>query len=309
MQLDRPIFIVGTGRCGSTIFHRIFTHHPEVSFLSGLCLLYPDRPACNRWAMRAIDAPLVGRYARKKFRPAEHWPFWDHYVRGFSAPCRDLLASDVRPNEPPRITRVLEQMLTPGRRRLLVKLTGWPRIGFLARMFPGALFVHMLRDGRAVANSLVNVDFWKGWGGPAALGLEPLSEAERDEWQRSGQSFVVLAAIQWKRWMDAYETAKRHIPAEQYLEIKYEDLAADPLATFGEVLEFCGLRPSLKFDGLVRQFQVRSENEKWRQQLTEQQQRQLHDSLRSHLVRYGYERASRYDAAEEQRSLSAPANP
>ena len=311
-MLDRPIFIVGSGRCGSTIFHRIFTHHPEVSFLSGLCLLYPDRPGCNRWAMRAIDAPLVGRYARNKFRPAEHWPFWEHYVRGFSAPCRDLLASDVRPNEPSRITRALEQMLTPRRRRLLVKLTGWPRIGFLARMFPGARFVHVLRDGRAVVNSLLNVDFWKGWGGPAELGLEPLGESERDEWLRSERSFVVLAAIQWKRWMDAYESARRLIPAEQYLEIKYEDFAAAPPATFAEVLEFCGLRPSTQFERRVRQFEVRSENEKWRRQLTDQQQRQLHDSLRGHLVRYGYQRPSRGDAAGEQRaataSVSASAN-
>jgi hypothetical protein len=84
MSLDRPIFIVGTGRCGSTIMHRIFTHHPRVTFLSGLCLLYPDQPKYNGWAMQLMDVPLLRRHARKRFRPAEHWPFRDHYVRGFN---------------------------------------------------------------------------------------------------------------------------------------------------------------------------------------------------------------------------------
>ena len=308
MSLDRPIFIVGSGRCGSTIFHKIFTHHPDVAFLSGLCLLYPDRPAYNRWAMQLLGTPLVNAYARKKFQPAEHWPFWDYYIRGFSFPCRDLLESDVRPNEIGRITRALEQMLTPRRSRLLVKLTGWPRIGFLARMFPGALFVHMVRDGRAVANSLANVDFWLGWGGPARLGLE-LSEEEREEWRRSEHSFVVLAAIQWKRWMEAYETARSLIPPQQYLEIRYEDFAAHPMATFGEVLSFCGLRPSTEFERRLQQFKVRSENNKWRQQLTAEQQELLNVSLRNHLQRYGYVSPLECSAAGGRHAMSASANP
>lgn len=305
MSLDRPIFIVGTGRCGSTNFHRIFTHHPQVTFLSGLCLLYPDRPAYNRWAMRLLDVPVVNRFARKKFQPAEHWPFWERYLRGFSMPCREMLATDVRPNEVSRITHALEQMITPRRRRLVVKLTGWPRIGFLARIFPGALFVHMVRDGRAVVNSLLNVDFWQGWGGPAQLGLE-LSEAERDEWDNSGRSFPVLAAIQWKRWTDAYETAKLQVPAEQFFEIKYEEFIDDPLATFGDVLEFCGLQSSPEFNRYIRQCNVRSEDDKWRRQLTSNQQRQLNESLKRHLARFGYEEPFVHNADAYRGIVSPP---
>jgi hypothetical protein len=289
MQLNRPIFIVGTGRCGSTIFHRMFTYHPQIAFLSGQCVLYPDRPKYNRRAMQLLDVPFIDRLARKHFQPAEHWPFWDFYVRGFSSTCRDLLASDVRHVDQQRITRALEQILTRRRHRLLIKLTGWPRMGFLAQIFPGALFVHVVRDGRAVANSLLNVDFWQGWGGPGRLGLEPLSDDEQEEWRRSGRSFVVLAAIQWKRWMGAFEEAKRHIGPEQYLEIKYEDFTADPLGTFDDILTFCRLSPSAEFRRSIRKFDVRSQNAKWRRQLTDAQQRQLNDSLRSRLEQYGYE--------------------
>ena len=72
MSLTRPIFIIGTGRCGSTIFHEIFTHHPQVAFLSGLCMQYPRQPRFNRWAMNLLDVPLLKRFGRRKFRPAEH---------------------------------------------------------------------------------------------------------------------------------------------------------------------------------------------------------------------------------------------
>lgn len=308
MQLDRPIFIVGTGRCGSTILHRMLTYHPQIAFLSGLCLLYPDRPEYNRRTMQLLDVPLVGRQARRCFQPAEHWPFWDFYVRGFSTPCRDLLATDVRPVEQDRITRAFEQMLTRRRSRLLVKLTGWPRMAFLARMFPGALFIHMVRDGRAVVNSLLNVEFWQGWRGPAHVGLEPLSDEEQEEWRNSGRSFVVLAAIQWKRWMDAYETAARHIPAEQYLEIKYEDFTADPQGTLDDILAFCDVSQSPQFSRRLRRFDVRTENAKWRRQLTVEQQRQLTESLRSRLVRYGCEDIVPSSAPEYHRDYTSFSN-
>ena len=25
-----PLFIIGTGRCGSTVFHELFAHHPQL---------------------------------------------------------------------------------------------------------------------------------------------------------------------------------------------------------------------------------------------------------------------------------------
>jgi hypothetical protein len=288
MPLDRPIFIVGSGRCGSTIFHRIFTHHPGVTFLSGLCKLYPHQPQYNRYAMRLMDVPLLGRWARKKFQPAEHWEFWEAHVRGFSKPFRDLTAEDVRPHVRRKITAVLEQMLTPRRDRLLVKLTGWPRMRFLAEMFPGARFIHMVRDGRAVSNSLLDVHFWRGWEGPAAAGLGELPPAYQDEWERSGRSFLVLAAVQWKTLMDSFEEVKQDFDATRFLEIRYEDFAADPAGSFGKVLEFCGLDYPEGFRARIGQFAVESANYKWKEQLTPRQQELLGECLAGHLRRYGY---------------------
>ena len=34
--IKKPIFIIGTGRCGSTLLYRILALHPELAFLSNI---------------------------------------------------------------------------------------------------------------------------------------------------------------------------------------------------------------------------------------------------------------------------------
>ena len=97
--MEKPIFIIGSGRCGSTIVHEMFTHHPRVAFLSGACQRWPGTPRYNRLAMKLIDVPLLARVVRRKLSPAEHWEFWDHHIRGFGAPFRDLRTTTCGPTK------------------------------------------------------------------------------------------------------------------------------------------------------------------------------------------------------------------
>jgi hypothetical protein len=238
--------------------------------------------------MRLLDLPLVGSLARRKFRPAEHWEFWERHSRGFSEPCRDLRSDDVRPVEARRLTNILAEMVTPKRNRLLTKLTGWPRIGYLYEVFPEALFIRVYRDGRAVANSLMEFKYWDGWRGPGQWRGGELSPEHRAEWHRHDRSFVALAAILWKIHMDAFETAKAVVPASRFIEVRYEDFTADPEGSFGEILRFTGLDNSSKFLAAIRRTRVESKNYKWKKQLTQPQQAILEECLEEHLRRYGY---------------------
>ncbi len=96
-DVENPIFILGTGRCGSTIFHHALSHHARVAWLSRTCETKPHSPGANRRAMQALDLPLPSRYLRKLIYPVEAYPFWDRHCPGFSAPCRDLLKKDATP--------------------------------------------------------------------------------------------------------------------------------------------------------------------------------------------------------------------
>jgi omega-hydroxy-beta-dihydromenaquinone-9 sulfotransferase len=287
MNVAKPIFIVGTGRCGSTLFHRLFAAHPQLMWLSGFSQRYPTKPAWNRWAVTAMGNPLLRRVLGDKIRPGECYNFWDTYAYGFSEPCRDLVRSDVTPLVKKQVRAAIEPMLTPARNRLLVKITGWPRMGFLNEIFEDARFIHIVRDGRAVASSLLHVHFWRGWYGPQGWRAGLLSPEDQAAWESYDRSFVALAGIEWRIQMRAMDAARQAIDPKLFLELKYEDFCEQPLEHFRRVLDFAELPPSKDLEHKVKSASI-STSGRWRKDLSAGQQAILDNLLRDDLLRYGY---------------------
>lgn len=289
MKITKPIIIVGTGRCGSTIFHRLLATHPQMMWLSGFSWRYPDKPAWNRWAVSAMSNPLLRGLFGGWIRPNEYYRFWDKHTHGcFSAPFRDLVRTDATARVKKQVRTALEPMLTPKRNRLLFKITGWPRIGFLNEIFEDAKFVHILRDGRAVANSLLHVDFWRGWQGPQGWRAGLLSPEDQATWETYDRSFTALAGLEWRIQMRAMEAAREALDPKLFYEVKYEAFCDQPLETFRRVLEFAELPPSAELEREVKAASIRSTSNRWRDDLTPGQQKVLDDLLRDDLLRYGY---------------------
>jgi len=289
MKVARPIIILGTGRCGSTVFHRLLATHPNAMWLSGFCDRYPTKPEYNRLAVAAMGNPLLRSFSRGRIQPGECYLFWDRHAYGFSTPCRDLTREDVTARIKKQVHAALEPMLTVERNRLLLKITGWPRIGFLKEIFSDAKFIHIVRDGRAAASSLVHVDFWRGWVGPQGWGAGPLSSEDQATWERHNRSFVALAGLQWKIQTRAVEAARQGIPEDSFCEVKYEAFCAQPLETYRRVLEFAELPSSPQMERRVKAASIKNMSSRWRDDLSESQQAILNDVLRNDLLRYGYD--------------------
>jgi hypothetical protein len=287
-QITKPIIIVGTGRCGSTVFHRLLATHPQLMWLSGFAQRFPTRPAWNRRAVSAMGNPLLRRVFGGKIRPGEAYPFWDEYAYGFSEPCRDLVRSDVTPRVKKRVHAAIEPMLTPSRNRFLVKITGWPRIGFLNEIFEDAKFIHILRDGRAVASSLLHVHFWRGWYGPQGWRAGLLTAEDQAVWESYDRSFTALAALEWRIQMRAMDAARRAVDPKRFFEFKYEAFCEQPLEIYRQVLEFAELSPSAELEREVKAASIKSTSSRWRDDLSPAQQTILDDLLRDDLLRYGY---------------------
>lgn len=287
-DVARPIFIVGTGRCGSTVFHHMLSFHEHVAWLAPCCQKHPARPTLNQRSMRLLDTPLVSHYARKRIYPVEAYAFWERYCPGFSEPCRDLTEHDLAPKAARNIRRAFSQVITGRRPRLLIKVTGWPRIGYLKALYPDARFIHVYRDGRAVANSLLNIYFWSGWRGPENWRWGPLSPDQHARWLKHDRSFAALAGIQWEILMDAQEQARQSLPPEDLLEIRYEDLCQDAMGFFETATQFCSLEWSARFKATIPHTELENTNDKWRQDMGIVEQRHLDECIQHTLSKYGY---------------------
>jgi len=296
----KPIIIVGSGRCGSTVFHRLLATHPQTMWLSGSGYLFPTRPGWNRWVVTAMGNPVLRGLFGRWFRPNEHYRFWDHYTYGcFSQPCRDLVRSDVTARVKKRVRAAFEPMLTPRRNRLLAKITGWPRIGFVDEIFEDAKFIHIVRDGRAVASSLLHIHFWRGSYGPQGWRAGLLSPEDQAVWESYARSFTALAGLEWRIQMRAMEAARRQLEPNRFLEVKYETFCQQPMATCRRVLEFAELPESADFDRRVESTTIKATSDRWRSDLTPSQQILLEDLLREDLLRYGYDASDRAEPIGE----------
>ncbi len=283
-----PIILFGTGRCGSTILHRMFTEHQKLAWLSGFCDHYPHRLSINRLLMQLLDYPIIYNFLKNRYSPGECYIFWEYYAKGFRRPVRDLMAEDLSIKNKKRLLDVFSQLTTAQRDRLLLKITGWPRLSYLLELFEDAKFIHVVRDGRAVANSLVNVDFWHGWGGPEKWRWGALPARYSEEWEQYNRSFIVLAAIQWKMLMDAAEEAQQKIPSSRFLEVRYEDLCAEPLPVFKKIAAFSEVEWDTVFQERLAKYRLKNTNEKYTRELNAQQQQDLNEVLADYLPKFGY---------------------
>lgn len=250
--------------------------------------MLPGWPRLNGLVMGALNVPGLGRGVRRLVYPSEAYEFWDHYAPGFSGVTQDLRKDDVLPSVRTAVREAMERAIGPGRSRLVVKITGWPRIGFLKEIFPDARFVAVSRDGRAVAVSGFLTPWFNGWRGPENWAWGRLTREQRERWEAHNRSFLVLAGLAWEKLMKAQREASRRIPDDDFLEIRYEDLCRQPLRTFRSIAEFGSLRWTLEFERVVRGFTFQNGNDKWRRLLLASQQKMLSDCLSDALREYGF---------------------
>jgi hypothetical protein len=187
--------------------------------------------------------------------PVEAWGFWSQYLanfrweRGGEVPPRRRAGDDIPTTEVSRIYDIVNEICDhQGKSRFVAKYTDFPRITYLTQAFPDAKFIHVVGDGRAVANS---------WYQMMQRG-KMLAWAERDWWIRGwpcnwreefkGEAYTPLGfvAYQWKFLIDQIWLDAVSLPSDQYLEVHYKELMTDPRSTMEHLLHL-GAFHSSKF--------------------------------------------------------------
>lgn len=286
-------FIIGTGRCGSSLVHEVIARHDDVGFLSNVEDRFPWLPSIGGMTQPLYRRlpPAVTAKGRVRLAPSEGYRILERRVSPvLSMPPRDLTQEDATPWLAERVARFFAGRATSPARRLFVhKFTGWPRARFLDAALPGSKFVHVVRDGRAVAASWLKMSWWRGDLGPERWHFGRLPAHYAEEWEASGRSPVILAGLAWKLLLDAHDQARAAVHPGQWLEVRYEDVVADPRETLTGMLRFLGLEWTDPFD---RQFQRHSfaagPTDAYRRDFDVDTLAALETSLAAHLQQHGY---------------------
>jgi hypothetical protein len=250
--MSRPIFIVGMPRSGSTAFYTTLARHPDVAWISQTSKKLPR----SVWLTRLL---MLVRWDR---RPTEGHLIWKKFV---SPEALDdvLRREDVTPEQRQYYRRLVKAHLRLQRRsRFLSKYTrNVLRLEYLDEIFPDALFLHLIRDPRAVARSVLWMRETHG-GRDEYWGVRPPG------WQRLRELDPVSAiARQWRMTIEYARSSAEALDPERYLEVRYEDFCESPAETLRRVGEWADLVWS---EGLLEHVTVdiESQNHKWRDELT-----------------------------------------
>jgi len=252
-SIDRPVFIVGPHRSGTTLLYGVMARHEHVACMVRYNQRFPAHPGIAS-ALRTL--------LRGSMKPHETQRFWDYLWQG---PDDTMGADDLRPEHSKFYPRIIAGVLRQrGRTRFIAK---YPRLslrtGWLDALFPGALFLHMARDWRAVVNSTVqgrikrekHSDRWYGMRIPG--------------WQdMGGLAHEVAAARQFRVTTLAIEEQARRTP-ERFHRIGYAGLCRDIEGVMRGVAEFAGLRFSDSFRSVLPR-DLKSRNDKWKTNLSQE---------------------------------------
>jgi hypothetical protein len=294
MTISKPfVFVLGTGRCGSSLVQELIARHPDVGFVSNVDDRMQVLDVKGRWnnPVYRMIPPRFTRKGRIRFAPSEGYRALGRRVSPIVCePPRDLLASDASPWLATRLRSFFESRYEAQQRQVFVhKFTGWSRARFLNEVFPKARFVHVYRDGRAVANSLVQMPWWSGHKGPDRWRWGDLTPEDRLAWDESGRSWPVLAAIEWRILIDSLLESQRQLPPGQWLPIKYEDLIRDPDHWLARILDFAGLEDNRTFWSAVRrQTLTAGRIDAYRRDLRAEDVTAMEQVLRNRLEALGY---------------------
>ncbi len=274
-----PIFLVGAARSGTTLLQYMLRSHPHLSAPTGESHFII--PLC-REAEKFGDLKDAKNVARvlERMRDISR-EFMDEDLHGIQMDRAALAATMAERSDGtmPGLIRTLFELNAEGegKSRWIDKTPYYIlHLPWLAKTFPDARFVHIIRDGRDCALSMLRR-------------------------ARDLRIFNIYHAAQfWSQYVDAGQLAALDLPKNRYHELHYEKLLERPEDVLRELCKFLG-EP---FDQRLIDFQTsgdsgdrtpllrkplqRDNQQKWRQKMTPWQIRVFESEAGDTLRRNGY---------------------
>jgi hypothetical protein len=229
LNMNPFVFIVGCQRSGTTLLQRVLNAHPQVAITPESNWI--PRLAAKPWALTddgLVTSKLVSRLlAHRKFARLQ---LDEKRILAISSGERRVSYSFL-------VSQILD---------LYGEMQGKPLVGdktpayvrsinLLHRLWPAARFVHVIRDGRDVALSMLE------W---------PKVRPKPGDFLTWNEDPVSTAALWWDLNVNRGRGAGNSLGPELYYEVRYESLVANPREECAALCAFL----HLTFDDRMLQF-------------------------------------------------------
>ncbi|HEX7032333.1 MAG TPA: sulfotransferase [Nitrososphaera sp.] len=261
------VFIIGIQRSGTTILHRLFTNHREVAFLE----VVSNRLSKYPWALWLV--PLIRarykypeRMKSGKSRPrAQEGSIWWR----FHTPLEYLTEADATEEKKRYYYSMIDAQL---------KLFGNPsifvsknpadclRLRWLDAIFPGAKYILIWRDPRAVIHSM-----YQKMHDEMAIGLHNNRNYNSrgnitiyEKFRSPDNPSELQAFINYYSFARSKLLQDLQVVSDRMIQIAYEDFVKNPREELSRLYDFAGLK---EYPGLIESIPDKLEpenNEKWK---------------------------------------------
>jgi hypothetical protein len=207
----QPFFIVGSGRSGNTLLHRILTNKngiviPPETYVFGKIFRLHNVYKNMDWE----------EYVNLMISTFEYHPqFYTFEIDSLYELTLELKKCE---HEKRTLSHIISQFYIFYAKKKGLKLKRWGDktplnsmyVYRIKQLFPHARFIHMIRDGVDVAYSYVNAGLYEDY---------------------------TKAAIRWEKSVDFLQKFGRKYP-EDYLEVRYEEFVKEPKKNVKEIFNF-----------------------------------------------------------------------
>jgi hypothetical protein len=203
----QPIFIGGCDRSGTTMLGALLGSHcdvycpPEMGFMTNIALRELEDPSQRRcWIDSFVNDEKFIHWLKSDWRELKTLTtFYEFYSTLIVHHCRTAGSNkDFR-------------FVVDHYPRTIAHARRWKKI------YPDSKFIHIIRDGRAIANSFSQL-----------------------KWGPSGMR---SSAYYWSSQFALCSSQQRHLGPD-YFEVRYEDLVLNEVSVCSSILRFLGLDPS-----------------------------------------------------------------
>lgn len=261
--IDRPIFLISLPRCGSSMLQDIICSHPEVAYITNMMDTFRDCLCAAEHFRQKLGFNVRGeRFLKDSVEvdggsPADPVGTWAAWFKQdpFDVAHQELTLESFPTEDIEKVKDSIRKVIWcfGGKAtRFECKTPALlPHALLLKEMFPDAKFIHLVRDARASANSLlklfrlcneqlITIRKRKGLPAPESPFIPyPRMARLQGYIDEFGPDDIRTTAHLWNEGVEFVHKNQHLLP--NFHEVRYEDILADPQSEIRRILDFCEL--------------------------------------------------------------------